>query len=160
MSEEIKDEKNIAVDSADEKTANTTKNGDMQNVGVETSAKTGAETGSEPVHHRRHHYSGKYPKRFNEKYKELNADKYQDTVAKVRSKGSTPAGTHVPIMVKEIMDFLQIQPGQQGLDATLGYGGHSKEMLSRLNGGASVCYGCGSFGICEDSGTAEEHGLR
>jgi 16S rRNA (cytosine1402-N4)-methyltransferase len=33
-------------------------------------------------------------------------------------------------MVKEIMDFLQIQPGQQGLDATLGYGGHSKEMLS------------------------------
>jgi 16S rRNA (cytosine1402-N4)-methyltransferase len=134
MSEEIKDEKNIAVDSADEKTANTTKNGDMQNVGAEMGVKTGAETGSESVHHRRPHYSGKYPKRFNEKYKELNADKYQDTVAKVRSKGSTPAGTHVPIMVQEIMNFLQIQPGQQGLDATLGYGGHSKEMLARLKG--------------------------
>ena len=31
------------------------------------------------------------------------------------------------------MDFLQIQPGQQGLDATLGYGGHTLEMLKCLN---------------------------
>lgn len=75
-----------------------------------------------------------HPKRFEEKYKELNPEKYADTVAKVISKGSTPAGMHIPIMVKEILDFLQIKPGQKGLDATLGYGGHTKEMLKCLEG--------------------------
>ncbi|EJW91775.1 S-adenosyl-methyltransferase MraW, partial [gut metagenome] len=61
-------------------------------------------------------------------------EKYGDTIAKVISKGSTPAGMHISIMVKEILDFLKIQPGQQGLDATLGYGGHSREMLKCLKG--------------------------
>ena len=41
---------------------------------------------------------------------------------------------HISIMVKEILDFLQIQPGQKGLDATLGYGGHTKAMLEQLKG--------------------------
>lgn len=85
-------------------------------------------------HKRRVRYSGTHPKRFEEKYKELNPEKYADTVAKVIAKGSTPAGMHIPIMVKEILDFLQIKPGQKGLDATLGYGGHSMEMLRCLNG--------------------------
>lgn len=88
----------------------------------------------EVQHKRRVRYSGTHPKRFEEKYKELNPEKYADTVAKVISKGSTPAGMHIPIMVKEILDFLQIRPGQKGLDATLGYGGHTKEMLKALNG--------------------------
>lgn len=86
------------------------------------------------VHKRRVRYSGTHPKRFEEKYKEHNPEKYADTVAKVISKGSTPAGMHIPIMVKEILDFLQIKPGQKGLDATLGYGGHSGEMLKCLEG--------------------------
>lgn len=85
-------------------------------------------------HKRRVRYSGTHPKRFEEKYKELNPEKYQDTVAKVIAKGSTPAGMHIPIMVQEILDFLQIQPGQKGLDATLGYGGHTQEMLRCLAG--------------------------
>lgn len=85
-----------------------------------------------PQHHRRVHYSGKYPRHFAEKYKELQPEKYETTLERVRSKGSTPAGTHIPIMVKEILDFLQIKPGQKGLDATLGYGGHSTAMLERL----------------------------
>lgn len=88
----------------------------------------------EQKHKRRVRYSGTHPKRFEEKYKELNPEKYADTVAKVISKGSTPAGMHIPIMVKEILDFLQIQPGQRGLDATLGYGGHTREMLQCLEG--------------------------
>lgn len=88
----------------------------------------------EQKHKRRVRYSGTHPKRFEEKYKELNPEKYADTVAKVISKGSTPAGMHIPIMVKEILDFLQIQPGQKGLDATLGYGGHTREMLQCLEG--------------------------
>ncbi|MDD2300201.1 MAG: 16S rRNA (cytosine(1402)-N(4))-methyltransferase, partial [Fermentimonas sp.] len=33
-----------------------------------------------------------------------------------------PAGMHRSICVKEILEFLQITPGQTGLDATLGYG--------------------------------------
>lgn len=85
-------------------------------------------------HKRRVRYSGTHPKRFEEKYKELNPEKYADTVAKVISKGSTPAGMHIPIMVTEILDFLQIKPGQKGLDATLGYGGHTREMLQKLEG--------------------------
>lgn len=88
----------------------------------------------ENTHKRRVRYSGTHPKRFEEKYKELNPEKYADTVAKVIAKGSTPAGMHIPIMVEEILDFLQIKPGQKGLDATLGYGGHTGKMLQCLNG--------------------------
>ena len=49
-------------------------------------------------------------------------------------KGSTPAGMHISIMVREIIDFLKIKPGQTGFDATLGYGGHTKAMLECLKG--------------------------
>ena len=88
----------------------------------------------ETGHKRRVRYSGKYPKKFEEKYKEHNPEKYADTVAHVIEKGSTPAGMHISIMVKEILEFLDIQPGQQGLDCTLGYGGHSRKMLEQLHG--------------------------
>ncbi len=89
-------------------------------------------------HKRRVHYSGKYPRRFEEKYKEQNPEKYADTVAHVISKGSTPAGMHISIMVKEILDVLKIQPGEQGLDCTLGYGGHTRKMLEKLQGKGCV----------------------
>lgn len=88
----------------------------------------------EKPHKRRVHYSGTHPKRFEEKYKEHDPEKYADTIEKVISKGSTPAGMHISICVNEILDFLQIQPGQQGLDATLGYGGHTRRMLEKLQG--------------------------
>ena len=88
----------------------------------------------EQEHKRRVRYSGTHPRRFEEKYKEHDPLKYADTVAKVISKGSTPAGMHIPIMVKEILEILQIRPGERGLDATLGYGGHSRKMLERLQG--------------------------
>ena len=86
------------------------------------------------VHKRRPRYKGKYPKRFEEKYKELQPEKYKDTIKHVISKGNTPAGMHISIMVNEILDFLKIQPGETGFDATLGYGGHTKAMLQCLNG--------------------------
>ena len=85
-------------------------------------------------HKRRVRYKGTHPRTFEEKYKEHDPERYADTVAKVISKGSTPAGMHISIMVKEILDFLQIQPGQKGLDATLGYGGHTRKMLEQLGG--------------------------
>lgn len=88
----------------------------------------------EQKHKRRVRYKGTHPRNFNEKYKELQPEKYSDTIEKVIRKGSTPAGMHISICVKEILEFLQIQPGQKGLDATLGYGGHSQEMLKCLNG--------------------------
>ncbi len=88
----------------------------------------------ETGHKRRVRYSGKYPKKYEEKYKEHDPEKYADTVAHVIEKGSTPAGMHISIMVQEILDFLNIQPGQQGLDCTLGYGGHSRKMLEALQG--------------------------
>ena len=86
----------------------------------------------EKKHKRRVRYKGTHPKNFRDKYKEHQPDKYADTVAKVISKGSTPAGMHIPICVKEILEFLQIKPGQVGLDVTLGYGGHTLEMLKCL----------------------------
>lgn len=86
----------------------------------------------ERSHSRRVRYQGTHPKNYKEKYKELQPQKYGDTVAKVMKKGSTPAGMHLSICVKEILEFLQIKPGQTGLDATLGYGGHTLEMLKCL----------------------------
>ena len=86
----------------------------------------------EQPHKRRVRYKGTHPRTYQEKYKEHQPEKYADTIEKVIRKGSTPAGMHISICVQEILDFLQIQPGQTGLDATLGYGGHSSKMLEQL----------------------------
>ena len=92
------------------------------------------ENETQTPHKRRVRYKGKYPKKFEEKYKELQPEKYQDTIEHVIRKGNTPAGMHISIMVKEILDFLEIKPGQVGFDATLGYGGHTKAMMQCLQG--------------------------
>ena len=92
------------------------------------------DNGNKGEHKRRVHYSGKYPKKFEEKYKEQSPEKYSETIEHIISKGSTPAGMHLSIMVEEILEFLSITPGQNGLDATLGYGGHTTAMLERLEG--------------------------
>ena len=81
---------------------------------------------------RRIRYKGTHPKAFKEKYKELQPQNYTEDIAKVIQQGRTPAGMHRSICVKEILDFLKITPGQIGLDATLGYGGHSLEILNHL----------------------------
>lgn len=83
---------------------------------------------------RRVHYSGKYPRKFEEKYKEHNPEKYKETIEHVIAKGSTPAGMHISICVNEILDVLEIKPGERGLDCTLGYGGHTEKMLEKLCG--------------------------
>ena len=87
----------------------------------------------EQKHQRRPRYKGTHPKAFKDKYKELQPELYADAVAKVIQKGNTPAGMHRSICVNEILEFLQITPGQTGLDATLGYGGHTLEMLKCLD---------------------------
>ena len=94
---------------------------------------------TEQQHKRRVRYKGTHPKTYAEKYKEHQPEKYADTIEKVIRKGSTPAGMHLSIMVQEILDILQIQPGQNGLDATLGYGGHTRRMLEQLHGTGHIC---------------------
>ncbi|MFA6867354.1 MAG: 16S rRNA (cytosine(1402)-N(4))-methyltransferase RsmH [Clostridia bacterium] len=86
----------------------------------------------ENEHVRRVRYKGTHPKSYKEKYKELQPEIYADDVAKIIQKGKTPAGMHISICVKEILEFLDIQPNQIGLDATLGFGGHTQEMLKCL----------------------------
>jgi 16S rRNA (cytosine1402-N4)-methyltransferase len=83
----------------------------------------------EPKKTRRVRYSGTHPKAFKEKYKELQPQHYAQDVENILQQGRTPAGMHRSICVDEILHFLNIQPGQIGIDATLGYGGHSAEIL-------------------------------
>jgi 16S rRNA (cytosine1402-N4)-methyltransferase len=85
-----------------------------------------------PKKPRRVRYKGTHPRSFKEKYKELQPEQYADDVEKVLKQGRTPAGMHRSICVKEILEILKIVPGETGMDATLGYGGHSLEMLKLL----------------------------
>src|SRR5437763_717392 len=89
-------------------------------------------------HKRRVRYSGKNPRRFEDKYKERDPQRYADTVAKVIASGKTPAGTHRPIMVAEILEVLSPKPGELAVDCTLGYGGHAREILARLQPGGRL----------------------
>ena len=90
------------------------------------------------AHKRRARYSGTHPRGFAEKYKELNPEKYPETVAKVMAAGKTPAGMHRPIMVEEILRVLEVKAGQTVVDCTLGYGGHAAEVLKRLRPGGKL----------------------
>jgi 16S rRNA (cytosine1402-N4)-methyltransferase len=89
-------------------------------------------------HRRRPRYAGKYPRRFDEKYKEHQPEHYPDTVRKVLASGKTPAGAHVPILIAEILEALDPQPGKTAVDCTLGYGGHARAMLQRIQPGGKL----------------------
>ena len=107
---------------------------DINNENINNNENNNENINSEKPHKRRVRYKGTHPRTYAEKYKEHNPEKYKDTIEKVISKGSTPAGMHISICVKEILEFLDIKPGQIGLDATLGYGGHTLQMLKKLDG--------------------------
>ena len=87
---------------------------------------------SPPPHKRRARYRGKNPRAFHEKYKELDPVRYSADVEKVLASGKTPAGSHRPIMVDEILGCLDPVPGQVAVDATLGGGGHARAILERI----------------------------
>ena len=61
----------------------------------------------EKQHKRRVRYKGTHPRSYKEKYKELNPEKYPETVEKVIGKGGTPAGMHISICVKENVMIFQ-----------------------------------------------------
>jgi 16S rRNA (cytosine1402-N4)-methyltransferase len=87
-------------------------------------------------HRRRPRYRGKNPRRFEDKYKEHGGD--AATIAKVLASGKTPAGTHRPIMVAEVLAALAPKPGEVAADCTLGYGGHARELLARILPGGKL----------------------
>ena len=92
----------------------------------------------DPTHRRRPRYRGTHPRRFNEKYKEQAPDQYPEMIQHVRDQGRTPAGQHVPIMVDEIIEALRPAPGERGVDATLGYGGHASCLLGCIAPGGEL----------------------
>jgi 16S rRNA (cytosine1402-N4)-methyltransferase len=95
-------------------------------------------------HQRRPRYPGTHPRRFEEKYKELDPARHAEELHKVMRRGQTPAGMHRPICVAEVLHILNPQPGEVGLDATLGFGGHAQELLARVQPGGRL------FGIDVD----------
>jgi 16S rRNA (cytosine1402-N4)-methyltransferase len=87
---------------------------------------------------RRLRYTGRNPRQFADKYKEHAPDRYPADVAKVIAAGKTPAGTHRPIMVREILEVLAPEPGHIAVDCTLGYGGHSEALLAAIQPGGRL----------------------
>jgi 16S rRNA (cytosine1402-N4)-methyltransferase len=85
-----------------------------------------------PSHKRRPRYAGKNPRAFQEKYKELDPARYPSDVKKILASGKTPAGTHRPIMVDEVLRCLRPVSGDVVVDCTLGGGGHAQAILERV----------------------------
>jgi 16S rRNA (cytosine1402-N4)-methyltransferase len=90
------------------------------------------------VRKRRPRYPGRNPRKFHEKYKELNPDRYGDTVRKIVESGKTPAGMHRAIMVEEVLLALAPKAGEVAVDATLGFGGHARAILERVQPGGRL----------------------
>ena len=117
------------------------------------------DSGVPPPHRRRVRYTGKNPRRFEDKYKEHAPEKFPETIAKVLASGKTPAGTHVPILVSEILDVLRPQPGEIAVDCTLGYGGHAREILKKiLPGGCLVALDADPIEMARTSARLREEG--
>ena len=91
-----------------------------------------------PSRQRRVRYRGTHPRHFAERYKELDPAHHAQELDKVCARGNTPAGTHRPICVREVLEVLEPRPGEVGLDATLGFGGHAQAMLPRLRPGGRL----------------------
>ena len=86
----------------------------------------------QPPRKRRPRYRGTHPRCFEERYKELNPQQYPEMQEHLRAQGRTPGGTHVPVLLNEVMACLNPQPGEIVADCTVGYGGHAMEFLQRI----------------------------
>ena len=90
------------------------------------------------VRKRRPRYSGRNPRTFHEKYKELDPARYESDVQKILESGKTPAGMHRAIMVEEVLHALAPQAGDVAVDCTLGFGGHARAILERIQPGGRL----------------------
>ncbi len=93
---------------------------------------------SSPVWKRRARYAGKNPRAFHDKYKELQPDRYASEVQKVLEAGKTPAGSHRAIMVEDVLRWLAPAPGDVAIDCTIGFGGHARAILERIQPGGRL----------------------
>lgn len=48
------------------------------------------------------------------------------------------ASLHVPVMLSEVIDYLKLEPGKTIVDATMGCGGHSLEILKKITPGGRL----------------------
>ncbi|MFA7283984.1 MAG: 16S rRNA (cytosine(1402)-N(4))-methyltransferase RsmH, partial [Candidatus Omnitrophota bacterium] len=58
---------------------------------------------------------------------------------------------HVPVMLQEVLEYLNLKPGQTIVDATMGTGGHALEILKRITPGGrliGIDRDENSLGIC------------
>ena len=90
------------------------------------------------AHTRRPRYPGRHPRGFHDKYKELNPERYASDVQKILASGKTPAGTHRPIMVEEVLRCFRPRAGDVAVDCTLGGGGHARAILERVQPGGRL----------------------
>ncbi len=58
----------------------------------------------------------------------------QNKDSKIRARGKTAQGTHVPVLVKEILGAFDVSPGQTIVDCTMGFGGHARRFIERIGG--------------------------
>ncbi len=86
----------------------------------------------QPEHKRRPRYRGTHPRSFEEKYKEHNIEAHPELREHLIAKGKTPATTHIPIMIEEVMEYLAPKSGEIVADCTVGYGGHAREFMKRI----------------------------
>ena len=45
---------------------------------------------------------------------------------------------HTPVMLEEVLEYLNLKPGQVIVDATFGFGGHSSRIAERIGAGGTV----------------------
>ena len=50
----------------------------------------------------------------------------------------TPDDEHIPVMTKEVLNLLRCRPGGIYVDATVGLGGHAREILERIQPGGRL----------------------
>jgi 16S rRNA (cytosine1402-N4)-methyltransferase len=55
-----------------------------------------------------------------------------------RGPRSTPHGEHLPVLLDEVLSALSPQPGETVVDCTLGWAGHSVELLRRMTPGGRL----------------------
>ncbi|MBW8016866.1 MAG: 16S rRNA (cytosine(1402)-N(4))-methyltransferase RsmH [Planctomycetes bacterium] len=60
------------------------------------------------------------------------SNKGNKTPSKIRARGKTVQGTHVPVLVKEILKALDPSGGQTVADCTMGFGGHAEKFIQRI----------------------------